>query len=57
MKDFWETTFFCLAEATFIFIFFAWYLVPDPVARWILMLSNLAFTVIFAIKSYRLAKK
>jgi hypothetical protein len=57
MKDFWETTFICLAELTFALIFLFWYVVPDPVARWIMMLSNLAFTLIFAFRAYKLAKK
>ena len=57
MKDFWETIFICLAEITIVLIILFWYVIPDPVVRWIMMVANLVFTLIFITYSFKLSKK
>jgi len=57
MKDFWQITFIFLSGITIALVILFWYIIPDPVVRWIMMLSNLAFTLIFIAYAFRFSKR
>ena len=56
MKDFWRTIMILFALVTFCLTFGSWFWFYEPEARLVMMLSNLAFTIVLVYRARSLSK-
>ncbi len=57
MIGFWQNTMLVLAQTTFLLVVVFWHVVPHPIVRWIMMVANLIFTLVFIMYAFSLSKK